>query len=210
MGLEAVNFLEQDRFQKQFRYHHGNLRATLVEAALEILKTEGIEELSLRSIARKSNVSQAAPYSHFRNKKDLIAAVAESGFQKLALQMAEDASGSKSVYQQVEKLMLSYINFAQENKPLFQVMFCNELSDMTDCPTLAMTASKSYSLISTAISQRESTEGNTNILAATIWSMCHGIANLVIGGKINVEEFNSSSTEDFVKKTLTVFESSLS
>lgn len=209
MGSEAINFLEQDRFQKQFRYHHGNLRATLVEAALEILQTQGIEELSLRSIARKSNVSQAAPYSHFKSKKDLIAAVAETGFQKLVIQMAEDASGSSSVYQQVEKLMLSYIKFAQENRPLFQLMFCNELSDMSDCPTLALTASKTYSLFFAAISQREKTDVDNEVMAVNLWSLCHGIASLVIGGKLNFDEFGSSGTEAFVKKTLTVFETNL-
>ena len=83
--------------QKKFKYHHGELRSALIEAAVDILATSGMENLSLRVLARATGVTQAAPYSHFRNKDDLLAAVAETGFQRLALQMAEEATGQPSV-----------------------------------------------------------------------------------------------------------------
>lgn len=199
----AIN--QEEKFQKQFRYHHGNLRETLVEAALDILANEGIAALSLRSIARKSNVSQAAPYSHFRNKKELISTVAESGFQKLAIKMAEDASGSATTEARINKLVYSYIEFAQSNKPLFQLMFSKEISDMKGSETLAMTAGKSYSLISAALSKSENSETDTNFLTVAIWSLCHGLTNLIIDEKLDVEKFGATDVKEFVAKTVRIF-----
>ena len=74
-------------------YHHGQLRDALIAAALDLLKEKGVDALSLRALAKATRVSQAAPYSHFEDKDHLLAAVAETGFQRLALQMAQDATG---------------------------------------------------------------------------------------------------------------------
>lgn len=201
---------KEHKFQKNFRYHHGNLRSTLIEAALEILQTEGIEALSLRRVARASFVSQAAPYSHFRDKNDLMAAIAETGFQKLAMTMADDAAGIKSSRAQIEKLIESYIRFAAENKALFQLMFSRELSNMKEYPTLAMTAGKSYSLISTALSKRQNQAQDTRFLTVAIWSLCHGLTSLVIDGKVNIEQFDCKTTDEFVKKIVGIFATDIS
>jgi len=197
----AIN--QTNRFQKQFRYHHGNLRETLVEAALDILANEGIEALSLRSIARKSDVSQAAPYSHFKSKKDLISTVAEAGFQKLALKMADDASGAYDVNNRINKLVLSYINFAKENKPLFKLMFSNDVADIKDNATLNITSSKTYSLISAALLNGE--EKDVSFLAVALWSFCHGLTNLLIDEKLDIKTFGANSLEDFVAKSVDTF-----
>jgi AcrR family transcriptional regulator len=60
-------------------YHHGNLRAELLDTALQRLHEEGVEALSLRALARSVGVSQTAPYRHFSDKNDLLAALATRG-----------------------------------------------------------------------------------------------------------------------------------
>ena len=65
------------------KYHHGNLRVELVKCAENLCKKHGYEKLSLRAIAKEANVSQTAPYRHFRTKNDLLAEVAKSGFNEL-------------------------------------------------------------------------------------------------------------------------------
>jgi len=204
--MEAA-FNQDDRFQKQFRYHHGNLRETLVDAALEILNTEGLEALSLRSIARKSNVSQAAPYSHFRNKKDLVSAVAETGFQRLALQMANDIAKGNSARTRVENLILSYIDFAQNNKALFQLMFSNEIANVKDSPTLAMSAEKGRALMSAALLQSKSY--NDEYMAVTIWGLCHGITDLIMSGKLDVAKSKAEDMKSFVTNIVSIFSDKL-
>jgi AcrR family transcriptional regulator len=64
-------------------YHHGSLRRALIDAASSILQNEGVDALSLRAAARRAGVSQAAPYHHFENRDDLLAAVAAEGFNSL-------------------------------------------------------------------------------------------------------------------------------
>lgn len=193
--------VESHFLQKKKNYHHGELRAALIDAALVILKDRGMEHLSLRVLARATQVTVTAPYSHFRDKDDLLAAIAETGFQRLALQMAEDATRLKDTRQRIEKLMVSYIRFAAENKQLFRLMFSRELSDMKRYPTLAMTAGKSYALMSAALSGRE----DTGFLTVVIWSLCHGLTTLIIDDKINLEQFGAAQVDDFIKRTVGVF-----
>ena len=195
--------------QKKLRYHHGELRSALIEAALEILARDGMEGLSLRVLARATGVTQAAPYSHFRDKDDLLAAVAETGFQRLALQMAEEATGQPSIQARIEKLMSTYIRFAVANKSLFQLMFSRELSVMKDYPTLAMTAGKSYSLISAALAQRGVPAEETRFLTVAIWSLCHGLTTLIVDEKIKLEQFGATDIDTFIRRTLDIFSAKL-
>ena len=172
---------------------------------MSILVKDGVDGLSLRALAKATGVTQAAPYSHFRDKDELLAAVAETGFQRLAFQMADDATGETTTTGRIEKLMTSYIRFAQENKSLFQVMFGRELADLKKFPTLAMTAGKSYSLISTALAKRTSSDVDTRFLTVSIWSLCHGLTTLLVDEKLKVDQFGVVSVEEFVKKTVAVF-----
>lgn len=192
--------------QKKFKYHHGNLRDALLIAARELLETEGVEGLSLRALAKATGVTQAAPYSHFRDKDDLLAAIAEEGFQRLALQMAEDATGAASTRQRIERLMVSYIRFARENKALFQIMFGRELSDLRKYPTLAMTAGKSYALISTAVANKLQGDVDPRFMTVTLWSLCHGLTTLIVEQKLDPASFGTEGIEDFIGRTVGIFQ----
>src|SRR5665213_3923660 len=70
-------------------YHHGDLRRALVDAARRILEAEGPTALSLRAVAREAGVSPAAPYHHFKDKAELLDAVADEGWQMLDAGMAK-------------------------------------------------------------------------------------------------------------------------
>lgn len=197
-------------YQKKFSYHHGQLREALIEAALDTLQDQGIDGLSLRALAQATDVTPAALYSHFRGKEDLLAAVAEAGFQKLALQMAEYATGCKDAQTRIERLVTSYVYFALYNRPLFRLMFSGPAHDMKEYPTLAMTAGKSYALISAVLSKRENANDDTPLLTVAIWSMCHGLTSLLIDDKMTVEQFGAKSVDDFVKRVIGLFSSHLS
>jgi len=192
-------------FQKKFKYHHGQLREALIESALNILKEKGIKGLNLRDLARATGVTPAAPYSHFSDKDELLAAVAASGFQRLALQMAEDATGCRDTRSRIEKLLTSYVRFAMENKPLFQLMFSGTQAQMKDHPILAMTAGKSYALISAALSKRQAPAEDTPFLTVAVWSLCHGLTALIIERKIKLEQFGAATVDEFIKRIVGIF-----
>src|ERR1035437_5568221 len=65
------------------QYHHGNLRNALLDAAVRHIEKAGEVNFTLRELAKKLGVSSAAPFRHFPNKRALLAAIAEAGYEKL-------------------------------------------------------------------------------------------------------------------------------
>ncbi len=200
------NAQRQPSAAKKRKYHHGALRPALITAAEEILRDEGIEALSLRALARATGVTQAAPYSHFANKDELLAAVAEAGFQRLALSMVEDATGQPDARGRIEKLIAAYINFAVANDQLFRLMFSRELSEMKNYPTLAMTAGKSYALISAVLARRAGADPEeVRFQTVAIWSLCHGLTQLIMDKRVRIEQFGAEDIDAFVRRTADLF-----
>jgi AcrR family transcriptional regulator len=103
-------------------YHHGDLRRALVDAARRILEAEGPTALSLRAVAREAGVSPAAPYHHFKDKAELLDAVAEQGWQILDQMMAE-AKAKAERKDKLNSLGIAYVCFARENPALYRVMY---------------------------------------------------------------------------------------
>ena len=77
---------------RQQRYHHGNLRATLIDEGARIIEKRGIPALTLRAVAEAAGVSRQAPYHHFGDKDGLLAAIAVAGFEQLTCAMRKEAA----------------------------------------------------------------------------------------------------------------------
>ena len=164
-------------------YHHGDLKAALVEAAAEILRKEGLEALTLRAVARKAGVSQAAPYRHFADRRALMAAVAEVGFQRLqqammqAMQSAEGRLGLKGV-------ALAYIRFALDNPAEYRLMFGPEVAKTDDLPELQETGRGVLGFVAAGMSQLQQAgligPGDPNLMAAATWATLHGLSMLIL------------------------------
>src|ERR1700754_5334646 len=88
-------------------YHHGDLRRALIDAARRLLESEGPSALSLRAVAREAGVSPAAPYHHFKDKAELLEAVAHEGWEMLEHAMA-DAKRAAVGRQQLTAIGISY------------------------------------------------------------------------------------------------------
>src|SRR4029434_10636484 len=104
-------------------YHHGDLRRVIVKAALEILRETQSLEFSLRELARRAGVSHNAPYKHFADKNELLAAVSGAGFEMLTKRMANDTAGFHSPREQLFALLRAYIDHGVENPALYSLMF---------------------------------------------------------------------------------------
>lgn len=104
-------------------YHHGDLRRALIDAAQRILESEGPAGLSLRAVAREAGVSPAAPYHHFKDKGELLDAVADEGWRLLneAMIAAREKAGSPRAAMPV--LGVAYVCFAREHPALYRVMY---------------------------------------------------------------------------------------
>jgi AcrR family transcriptional regulator len=104
-------------------YHHGNLRETLLEAAVGLIATAGPAGFTLREVARRAGVSHNAPYRHFRDRGALLSAVAAQGFRELTRAMLNGAEGRPTALDRLRGAGLGYIAFALRRPQHLAVMF---------------------------------------------------------------------------------------
>ena len=177
-------------------YHHGNLREALIASAVEILEEEGVTKLSLRGVARRSGVSQTAPYRHFKGKSGLLAAVAAQGFRGLAKAMREGATQHDDPSDKLAAIGQSYIRFALANSAVFRLMFGAEIPDKSTEPDLCEAADEAFAaLASTAAiftgheapDRFNGKQDGAPDQAFAAWSYVHGLANLLIDRQIKPE-----------------------
>src|SRR5436190_20795491 len=107
------------------RYHHGNLREALVEAALALVEERGSPELTLREVARRVGVTHAAPQRHFEDGAALVAAVAEQGFLGLRahVERVAGSSNARDPAGRLHALGVAYVRSGVQNPANFGVMF---------------------------------------------------------------------------------------
>lgn len=170
-------------------YHYGNLRHALVDAGLTLIAEKGVRALTLREIGKRLGVSRAAAYRHYRDKAALLAAISESGFQRLAESLAAAVRRRTGDYARLEELGVAYVRFAAENRSHFQVMFGSE----TEAPMLNLegkaVANQSHAVLVDTIRkgiQNGSFSGLDPLqLAGTAWSLVHGISSLGLESEPN-------------------------
>src|SRR5579862_3749467 len=109
-------------------YHHGNLREALLEAAIALIAEVGPMAFTLREVARRAGVSHNAPYRHFRDKEDLMTAVATEGYRELTVAMQEAGRKQARALDRLKYAGLAYIDFALRRPEHFAVMFDAPLS----------------------------------------------------------------------------------
>ncbi len=167
----------------QRSYHHGNLRAELLDTAVAQLREQGAEALSLRALARAVGVSQTAPYRHFADKNELFAAMAARGYRCLltALKQAGDKAGD-CPEDRLLAFAHTYVNFAVENPQLFKLMFGPSTQSPREYPELHEASRATFLLVQTILrhgmEQGRFRELDLVYLANTGWAGIHGLATL--------------------------------
>jgi AcrR family transcriptional regulator len=167
------------------RYHHGDLRAALVGAAIEGL--EAGEPFSLRAVARRAGVSAAAPYRHFADREALEAAVAVEGFADLRADLGAALAGVPAdapASDAIAALGIAYVSFALRRPAVFRLMFGNECDDADSARVHA--SHGLHALLDEVI--RERLAGASGAEPATaLWALAHGLAFLHLDGKLRPE-----------------------
>src|ERR1700724_1160687 len=105
-------------------YHHGDLRAALIQAALTLIAEHGVKGLALSDAAHLAGVSVAAPYRHFKDKDGLLAEIAAEGFGLFRDALARATqSYPKDKVKRLGEMGLAYVDFAAEHRSHFKVMW---------------------------------------------------------------------------------------
>ena len=178
------------RVSVKARYHHGDLRQALVDAAAELAAERGVAALSLREIARRAGVTQAAPYHYFADKSALLAAVAEEGFRRFdETQAAAVATAPPAPGEQLQALGAAYVRFALDKPHYFRVMFRPHLVEHAKYPALHAVSRRALErLIETTRAARLAHgHDDPDPLAAAMlmWAVPHGLAMLYLEGPIS-------------------------
>lgn len=115
------------------RYHHGELRAALIDAAFVHLRESGLARFSVAELARRLGVSTAAPYRHFSGRDELLAAVAARAAHELtvAMRAAAEAAGTGPI-ERFAATAGAYVNFVTDRGAGFDVIFAPELRHLND------------------------------------------------------------------------------
>ncbi|MCA5923005.1 MULTISPECIES: TetR/AcrR family transcriptional regulator [Curtobacterium] len=104
-------------------FHHGNLRAVLLDEAVAVLREDGVDGLSLRDLARRAGVSHGAPRSHFVDRQALVDALAVLGFERLTAAVRRALSGSADLDDRFRRVAMAYVDFAIDDAALMDLMF---------------------------------------------------------------------------------------
>jgi AcrR family transcriptional regulator len=180
-----------------------DVRRALLDAALEIVKEQGVGAISLREAARRAGVTHGAPYRHFADRAALVAAVAEEGFRELldAALAAASAAGGEPL-KRFQALGVSYVKYAIEHPAHFRVMFGVEASGAT--PEVRAAESAVFALTVSALAEAQRAglviEGDTQELALCAWSTMHGLAGLLLGGMVDWSGFRGLDTDRLARR----------
>jgi len=187
-------------------YHHGDLQRAIVRAALEVLSETQSTEFSLRELARRAGVSHNAPYKHFADKHELLAAVSAVGFELLAKRMAEATQGLGSPRARLFAMARNYVCHGVENPALYRLMFGGFLTGPGDGrPAIERTAAESTkALLAGAFADGAlgrpiaNTPRNERKIAGAIlifWSQMHGLTLLLVDGLVGPKKDANNLSE---------------
>jgi AcrR family transcriptional regulator len=184
-------------------FHHGNLRAVLLDQAEVVLRERGMDALSLRELAREAGVSHAAPRKHFIDRNALLDAVAERGFNRLTEEIRSAAAREPDDFRRaLRAACLAYMRFAKNEPALLDLM----LAAKADTPSEAVrrAAELHFHMLTDIIGigvdegtyQAGDVERLTPVLSATV----QGIAAMLTSRRIT-----ASQSEALVDDAIALF-----
>ena len=166
--------------RREKSYHHGDLRRTILDAAERRLTETGIEAVTIRACARDAGVSPAAPIHHFGSLKGLLSALAARGFEQLVARL--DADLATRPESGPSLLVGAYVAFAVASPRMFDLMWREDVLDPDDAD-LARARRVALERLQTHAKPTEP-GGDARIRAIRAWSLAHGLATLLLHGRM--------------------------
>ena len=180
--MELISRPKHRGARKSDGYHHGDLRAALLQAAKEVIGESGVEGLTLRACARRAGVSHGAPAHHFGSVTGLLTEFAAEGFERLREAMTR--TQLKGADDQLLASGLGYIEFAMRWPEQFRVMWRSELLD-ENSPRLQQARETAQQPLREALRHANARTLSEDELAARFelaWCCVHGYASLWVEG----------------------------
>lgn len=176
---------DTDKSRKKVgRYHHGDLRAALIDTAIELVAERGIAGFTLAEASRRLGVTVGAPYRHFADRETLLAAAAVKAADALSAVLAAETAGAESPADRLAAAARAYVRFAADQRPLFETLFAAGL-DKGRLPDLVEAARPiEHAFGEPAAALCDGDEQATEDLALAVVAIAHGHATLLIDGAL--------------------------
>jgi AcrR family transcriptional regulator len=177
-------------------YHHGDLRAACLTAAMELLAEGDEATLSLRAVARRAGVSANAPYRHYPDKDALLTAMATQGFHDLRDDLIQ-ADARAAADDTFVAMAQAYVFFGVQNPALFGLMFGHPCS--RNDPETSAAAAETMAVLAQRVATVVPTARHESFLIGA-WALVHGLASLVLNGKLPADD--RQGLDDMVRSTV--------
>ncbi|MEM9968533.1 MAG: TetR/AcrR family transcriptional regulator [Pseudomonadota bacterium] len=199
---EKITLAErEDGAQKALRksaYHHGDLRAGLIEATRRLVEEKGPDSFSVSDACRLAGVSSAAPYKHFKDKNDMLVAMVLEGMERHRQNMHIALEGIPvGTPERVMALGREYVMFALRENGVFCLKF-GGYTDALDDDRLAAAGEQTFDIV---LREVAACLGETEITPEVkqrgfmLWSFVHGLSFLLaddklaeMGGEVTLDE----------------------
>jgi AcrR family transcriptional regulator len=177
------------------RYHHGDLRRALLQAAVRTIGVHGVDGLTLRAVGSSLGVSRTALYRHFTDKAALLAAVAAEGFRMLRVDLEEAWTRGGRGREGFDAMGVAYVRFAVAHPSHYRVMFGAEIQAKN--PELAEEGARAFQVLvdSIVVQQQDGLvrRDDPRQMALFIWANVHGIAMLALDRRLEHQHADSDA-----------------
>lgn len=177
------------------RYHHGDLRRALLQAAVRTIGVHGVDGLTLRAVGSSLGVSRTALYRHFTDKAALLAAVAAEGFRMLRVDLEEAWTRGGRGREGFDAMGVAYVRFAVAHPSHYRVMFGAEIQAKN--PELAEEGARAFQvLVDSIVAQQQDglvRRDDPRQMALFIWANVHGIAMLALDRRLEHQHADSDA-----------------
>jgi AcrR family transcriptional regulator len=179
-------------------YHHGSLRTALLAHAERTVRERGVQDLSLRELAREIGVSHGAPRRHFPDRQALLDALAEAGFARLGTELRSAVNGADEDFPaRLRATAAVYVRFATRDAALLELMFAGKHREPSGA--LHEAAERAFSVMLELIEQGQADgvvqPGEPERVGLVLFATIQGIAALVTGGMVDTEQLDELVTD---------------
>jgi AcrR family transcriptional regulator len=188
------------------RYHHGDLREALIEAALELVATRGVDGFSMREAARVAGVSSAAPYRHFEDNDALLKAAAARAGQLLSEAQREAAGMQSEPLLCFRAIGVRSVGFAVEHPEWFKLMNTPRYRDRTD-PEIRGQLESNELAVERALAA--SVEGgglaqghDPRLIMLAVQATTYGLTRMVLDGHLDTDDLDRAQIEKVAETVL--------
>jgi len=184
--MSSIEKMKPPKLQKT-SYHHGDLRAGLIEATRQLVEEKGPDGFSVSDACRLAGVSTAAPYKHFKNKSEMIEAMLIEGMARLQKNMfhaLENVPPATPV--RIMTIGREYVNFALTEPGVFQLKFGGYTTRL-DNPKMQEAGERTFSILLQELAACLNSPEITSDIRRRgfmLWSFVHGLSFLLADHKL--------------------------